>query len=127
MSCSDGDSRLVRLSTSALAGDLDLYPWVFQMKFPYLDLCRYQPPGDSDSQVKYLHTGRSWQVLMTDPGQNKYLLVLMGIHNLQIWVVQVLTCNRSQWVIQVLLMHNRSQWVIQVLILCIAYYLLHTI
>jgi hypothetical protein len=65
-------SRGVRLSTSAPVGDPDPYPRVFQINISYLDLCRYQPPGDPDSQVKYLRSGRSRQVLMTDPGIYRY-------------------------------------------------------
>ena len=37
----------VRLNMSALVGDPDLYPQVFH-KMAYLDLCRFQPPGDSE-------------------------------------------------------------------------------
>jgi hypothetical protein len=65
--------------------DLDLSCGYIQMKNPYLDLCRYQAPGDLDPQVKYLplagthDRSRSCQVLISTHGfsqladQVKYL------------------------------------------------------
>ena len=63
-----------------------------QMKNPYLDLCRYQAPGDLDSQVKYLPLCRYSQVL---PSTCK-------THNLQIQVTydrsRFITTHKYMWV-----------------------------
>jgi len=42
----------LKQSMSALAGDPDPYPQVFQFEIPYLDPCGFQPPGDSELWVK---------------------------------------------------------------------------
>jgi len=39
---------ILRRSTSALVGDPDLYPWVFQIQNAIPGSVWFQPPGDSE-------------------------------------------------------------------------------
>jgi len=68
--------NILRLSTSALAGDPDPNPRVFSFLIAILGSARFQPPGDSDPWVKY-------PLILRYPWSTMYLKVLTSTHGIK--------------------------------------------